>query len=463
MPLIEHKKLKKTAICAEIKPVLLATAVAFGIPFAASSQTMTQAIQIALSQYPTILAAQSRVDSASSDIITAQSAHWPQVSWQAVNQVYSNAPSTPFKPNDTWIQSPAVSVNIWSGWRIQSDVERAQAARDVRRQEQRITRDEVAFLVVEAYLNWTRTAELIRLAQKNLAAHQRLRADVIKIAEVDIGRRIDVNQAEVRLETAKLSLRQRESEHEIFSERLRRMLLGSLPKRPEGYQNIKGVIPATPEQALMTLNEAHPAVAQRLAEIEAAKARVSSARAGFSPTVDLSYQKQNLQGTGQGDYVTQLNIRVPIFDGGAAFGSTRSAMSQLDAAKQSLTEARITLRERLLSGWSELSSAKSRAALGLRQVKTAQKLLVGYDQQFRVGRRSLLDLLTIQDNLYSYETQATNAHFEELTARARIQAITNRLAKAYQATSASQDSPEVGLLGTKASPRYRIQTIEPGN
>jgi adhesin transport system outer membrane protein len=317
--------------------------------------------------------------------------------------------------------------------------------------------------VIEAYLNWTRTEELIRLAQKNLLAHQRLLNDVVKIARVDVGRQIDVEQAEVRYETAQLSLRQRESEHEIISQRLRRMLLGSLPSRPEGYENIKGVLPANPEQALAAINDVHPVVAQRLAEIEAAKAQVSSARAGFSPTVDLSYQKQTTQGTGQGDYVTQLNLRVPIFDGGAAYGSTRSAMSQLEAANQGLTEARITLRELVLSSWSELSSAKSRAALGQRQVKTARKLVTGYDQQFRVGRRSLLDLLTIQDNLYSYETQATNARFEELISRARIQAIINRLATAYQTSSTSQDSKIAGRADPIDSPRYRIQNAEPGN
>jgi len=402
-------------------------------PLTAVGQNLTEAVGIALSQYPSIIAAEARVQSADSDIITARSGHLPQVSWQGTNNVYSGVPTTPFQPSNTWIQSPAVNVNLWSGWRIQSGVERARAVFDTRKQQQRITRDEVAFLVVEAYLNWIRTAELIRLAKRNLAAHERLRSDVIKIAQVDQGRQIDVQQAEVRLENASLSLRQRESEHEIFSQRLRRMLLGRLPPHPSGYETIRGAFPGNPDQALSFINDAHPLIAQQLSEIEAAQAAVRSARAGFSPTVNLSYQKQIAQGSGQGDYITQLNVNVPIFDGGASYGSTLSAQSLVEAAQQALNEARITLRERLLSSWSEFSSAKQRAALGKRQVATAQKLVVGYDQQFRVGRRSLLDLLTIQDNLYSYETQATNAAFEQKIAQARIMAVLNRLALAYQA------------------------------
>lgn len=411
--------------------LLLMSSVAVVSPIA-NAQTLDEAVAIALAQYPSILAAQARVQAADYDIVTARSGHFPQVSWQGTNSVYSNTPTTPFQPSDSWIQSPAVSLNIWSGWRIQSGVERAEAVLDSRRQAQRINRDEVAFLVIEAYLNWARTRELVRIAQSNLSAHERLRGDILKIAQVDQGRRIDVEQADVRVENARLSLQQRQAEHEIFALRLSRMLLGSLPAQPSGYEVIRGAFPASREQALNAIVDTHPLIAQQNAEIEAARSSIREARAGFSPTVDLSYQKQVTQGLGQGDYVTQLNVSVPLFDGGAAYGATRSAQSELLAAQQNLVEARITLRERLLSTWAEYQSAEQRIGVGKRQVVTARNLVKGYDQQFRVGRRSLLDLLTIHDNLYTYETQANNARFEALIAKARLLAVLNRLAVAYQ-------------------------------
>ena len=405
---------------------------------ASSSQTLDEAVAIALSQYPSILAAQARVQSADSDIMTARSGHFPQVSWQGTNSIYSNVPTTPFRPNDTWIQSPAVNLNIWSGWRIQSGVERAQATLDSRKHQHRITQDEVAFLVIEAYLNWIRTGELIRIAKTNLAAHERLRSDILKIVKVDQGRRIDVDQAQVRVESARLSLQERLAEHEIHALKLSRMLLGALPSNPSGYEKIRGTLPASREQALAAINDRHPLISQQLSEIEAAQATVRQAKAGFSPTVNLSYQKQTTQGLGQGDYVTQLNLSVPLFDGGSAYGSTLSAQSQVEAARQGLVEARITLRERLLSTWTQYLSTKQRADVGKRQVVSAKNLVNGYDQQFRVGRRSLLDLLTVQDNLYGYETQANNAHFENLISRARILAVMNRLALAYQTSDATR-------------------------
>lgn len=272
----------------------------------------------------------------------------------------------------------------------------------------------------------------MRIAKSNVAAHERLRRDIGRIAAADEGRRIDVEQAQVRLENARLALQDSQARNEIFALRLTRMLMGSLPAKPTGYETIKGTFPGSSEQALSAITDSHPVIAQQTSEIKAAKATVREARAGFSPTVNFSYQKQTTQGLGQGDYVAQLNLSVPLFDGGAAYGSTRSAQSRLEAAQQGMTEARIVLRENALSTWAEFVSARQRAKVGTRQVATARKLVVGYDQQFRVGRRSLLDLLTIQDNLFQYESQANNARFEELIARARLLAVLNRLATAYQ-------------------------------
>jgi len=411
------------------------------MPGLTAGQTLSEAVRIALSQYPTILAAQSRVEAADYDIVRARSGHYPQLGWQGTNSAYSDVGPNPFGPEDRWIQSPTVSMNIWSGWRIQSEVDRAQSVYEGQRQQQRITRDEVAFLVVEAYLNWMRTRELVRLAESNLTAHERLTRDVRQIAAVDQGRRIDVDQALVRTENARLSLEQRRAEHQIFTQRLRRMLLGRLPKHPDGYQTIKGALPSNSEQALAMLTDAHPVIAQQRAQIQAAEAAVLNAKSGFSPRVDISYQRQTAQGSGQGDYIAQLNVEVPIFDGGATYGSTRSAYAELEAAKQQLTEVKVTLRENVLSSWSEYLSAKQRAIIGKKQVVNAIELVRGYDEQFRVGRRSLLDLLTIQDNLYTYQTNANNALFEERIAKAQILAILNRLALAYQGNDAAYGQP----------------------
>ena len=126
----------------------------------AQSQSMPQAVEIALAQYPTILAAQAQFEASKSNIIRAQSQHYPQLSWRGTASNYSGLTNADgpqaaagLVPNDTWIQSPNVALNVWSGWKIQSEVERSQSVSSARNHQQQITRDEVALLVIEGYLN----------------------------------------------------------------------------------------------------------------------------------------------------------------------------------------------------------------------------------------------------------------------------------------------------------------------
>jgi adhesin transport system outer membrane protein len=402
------------------------------------AQSLEQAVQIALTQYPAILAAQSRTAQAEADISRARGQHWPQVGWTGAQSSYTSSGGTPFSPNNTWIQSPNVSVNVWSGWRIESEVERAEALTQAGKSQQRITRDEVALLATEGYQNWARSIEQVNLARENLRAHQRIRSDIEKIVAIDSGRQIDLEQALVRQENAALMLRQRETDSAIARERLDRMLLGQVPSHPSGLDYVYKGFPPTTKAALALIDQYHPVIAQQLAMVKSAQANVRNARSQHSPVVNITYGKQATQGTGQGDYVAQLTVSMPIFSGGSASGAVDAASAQVQAEEYALKEIKLTQRERLLSAWSEWESAGIRKKMGQQQVSSGKNLVQGYEMQFKVGRRSLLDLLNIQNDYYTYQSNALNARFEERIAQARILASLGRLTLAYQDSSSTR-------------------------
>ena len=420
----------------------------------ASAQNMQEAVRIALAQYPAILAAQSRIEAADSDIIRAQGAHWPQVAWMGTYSVYNSS-----RVQDTWIQSPTVNMNIWSGWRIQSDVDRSKSLADASRQQQRITRDDIALQTIEGYLNWAHQIELVILAKENLLNHQKIFNDISQIVDIDPGRGIDRNQAVVRLENAKVILQQREGDLSTATERLNRMLLGKMPATPSDIDFAPGVTPESLQEALAYVNELHPIIAQLRAQIYAAQASVKNARAQYSPTVNMTFGKQTYQGSGQGDYVTQLILNVPIFDGGTAYGATGVAQGNLNALERILQESELVLRERIATFWSDWGSAKGRKSLGQSQSVTAQALLVGYRLQFQVGRRSSLDLLNVQSDLFTYQSNAENASYEARLARARIMASIGKLATAYIGAVTNSDQSSFYSIPQK----IEVVSTQPSN
>lgn len=422
----------------------------------AASQTLQQAVIIALNQYPTILAAQSKLDAAGSDIIRAQGAHWPQVSWVGTQNAY-NAGSVP----NNWIQSPTVSLNVWSGWKIQADVERTQALAEAGKSQQRITRDDVALLATEGYLNWARGLELLKLARLNMLEHKRIRDDIKKILDQDQGRRVDWNQAEVRYENARLSVEQRELDLATAAQRLNRMLLGQMPVQPSGLDFEPGTAPNSSKQALTYLDDMHPVISQQTALVEAARAAIRSARSEYSPTVNVTYGKQTYQGTGQGDYLTQVVVNIPIFTGGSSYGSVSSAQSNFEAAEYNLQEVRLILRERVISTWAEWLSAKERKNLSAKQITIGKEVVQGYWKQFLVGRRSLLDLLNVQGDLYAYETSNVTARFEALIARARLMSLIGKLSVSYQNQTDSRSPVTVSSTHIKDQEMKVLTSTDP--
>lgn len=411
--------------CPRMAHTLLA-GVLLGASLSVQSQSLREAVMISLSQYPAILAAQSRAEAAESDITRAQAAHWPQVSWLGTYSAY-NAGGVA----NTWIQSPTMSVNVWSGWRIQADVERSQAMANSAREQQKITRDDIALQCIEGYLNWANQLEMVKLAEENLAFHRRVLGSTETILQADRGRRVDRNQAMVRYQNAKLTLAQRQGDLAQAADRLSRMLLGQMPQEPSGLNDEPGVTPTSVQAALSSMGANHPILAQQQAMVEANEAALRGARSGHSPTVNFTYGKQTYQGSGQGDYVAQVVVSVPIFQGGATMGAIGTAAANLAATQQNLKETRLVLGERIQSFWAERQSALERIAASQTQITTAKAVVVAYREQFDVGRRSLLDLLNIQSDLFSYQSNRAFAQYDAKVARARLMASIGQLASVY--------------------------------
>jgi outer membrane protein len=431
------------------QPLLLfVTALLLGLQSPSFAQNMQEAVQIALQQYPSILAAQANERGAIADITRAQGAHWPQVAWSGTYNTY-NAPGIP----NNWIQSPTVSINLWAGGRIQADVEQSRARAESGRQQVNITRDQVALTAVQGYLNWSRSLEMQRIATENLAAHRRIYQYISTIVQVDVGRQVDLEQAKGRMDNAALSLEQSQAALADANARLRRMLLGRVPTEPKGIEHIPGQLPTSLENALSYTGETNPVIAQQIAQIHAARANLASARSQHSPQVNATYGKQTYQGCAQGDYVAQLTVTVPIFQGGTIYGSIQTAQAQLEAAEHNLKDTQLTLKESVRSSWSNWKSSENRIKTTVGQVRSGSAVLNGYWEQYRIGRRQVLDLLNAQSDLYNYQVNRVAAKYDALNFRATILANIGRLANSYQAnqnteprsSTASSTAPSTSL------------------
>jgi adhesin transport system outer membrane protein len=412
----------------------------------ASAQTMVDVVQRALSMYPAILSAQAKADAARSDIARARSAHYPQIGLGLNRNSFSSG-SVPSSVG-TNVLSPTAKINLWSGGRIEADAERSEALTLASELQKAGTMDDVALLAVESYLNWARTADLYALAVRNLESHRVTLEDIRKIVAVDTGRRIDYEQALVRMENASITLSQRKADLAQAMQKVARFWPENLSARPErldemaGDDGPLGKVPNSISQTMNMVSDDLPSIAQQRANVKAAEAAVKYAKGNYWPTVDLSVNRQFNSNTLRQETFTQLSANMPVYNGGAASAQVDAANSQLKAAQFALEEARILAREKAGLSWQEWSSARSRTALGSSQSFMGDKVVEGYRAQFRLARRSLLDLLNIQNEAFTYQSSARSAFHDERTARARLLASTGELANRFSLGAPPVSEPE---------------------
>lgn len=423
------------------------------VPMGCTAQSLQEAVMIALTEYPSIGVAKYKAEAAQADIVRAKGPHWPQLTWSGTYNDYRSS-----SLSNRWVQSPTVSLNLWSGGRIQSDVERSEALAKASQKQQGITRDDVALLSSEGYLQWAHHQNRVALAEENLATHEKILSDFQKITQVDPGRRMDLNQALVRYENAKIILLKSETEMAAAAQRVSRMLTAPAPAQPTGLDFAPTIPHATLAQALDSLNDQHPVIGNLLAQRDAAQASVRYAQAQNAPTANLVHTKVTTPGLADGQYVTQLQLNLPLFDGGSARGAVGVAQANLQALEATLKETRLLLSEQLSTHWSDWLASSQRAAMGQQQTQTAKELAYGYGQQFRVGRRSLLDLLNIQSDLYTYQSNAETALHESRIAQERIMATLGQLANAYVQASTTHvakpaTTPSLRLMAASPKPR----------
>ena len=402
----------------------------------AQAQSLTEVVQQALSTYPALASAQAKTDAARADIARARSAHYPQLSVGASANSYASG-TVPTSMGRTTL-APSAKLNLWSGGRVESDAERSVALTLSSEAQQRVTLEDVALQATEAYLNWAKTADLYQLSVRNLDGHIETLEDIRKIAQVDVGRRIDLEQAQVRVDNARLAAQQRKSDLVQAMQKLQRFWKGEMAARPMDLSDALGAggslggLPASIEDATSHVKDDLPLLAQYRAQVLAAQAAVRQAQGLHWPTVDLVSSRQFNTNVQRFDTLTQVQLNMPLYNGFGTQAQVEAAVAQQRAAQAALDEARLIQKEKVATAWQEWASSTSRARLGATQSDVGDKVVEGYRQQFRLARRSLLDLLNIQADSFNYRSGAVAAMHDERINRARLLASMGALAERFE-------------------------------
>ncbi len=321
-----------------------------------------------------------------------------------------------------------LSQMLFDGFHVKQAVEYQNSRIESAAHQVKSTSEQIALLTVEVYLRLFQYHELLELAKDNLVIHQKTLTQISEIVEKGAGRKADVQQSQSRLALASSNLVRAQGELREATYRYQRVT-GQLPEfamliKPE-QQLVEPHLPATIENAIDIALKTHPAMKIAQAELSAAESLHQQTVANFVPHFHLELSATDnknldgIQGTND-DLSAMLKMRYNLYRGGADQARREEIAERVSAAKEVIRRTRRTLEEEVSLAWNSLVTIRERLTYLQGHVEATQQVVVSYSEQFKLGQRSLLDVLDSENELFNARSALISGQYTELLSMFRL-------------------------------------------
>ena len=138
------------------------------------------------------------------------------------------------------------------------------------------------------------------------------------------------------------------------------------------------------------------------------------------------------------DETAVIRMSYNLFRGGADRARAREADARIIAAEQSVVDLKQTLTQDVTILWNELEDLNLRMEYLQAHVTSTEEVLEVYKEQLALGKRTLLDLLDIQNELFRARSAYITAEFGLRLGEYRLMAASGQFLRSLGVT-ASQD------------------------
>ncbi len=325
---------------------------------------------------------------------------------------------------------------VFDGFATKSEVKRQRARVDSSSNTLVSTAEQIALRTTEVYLEVLRRMELLALAKTNLATHEHTRNQITLRSRSGVGRKADVDQVTGRYALAMANVISEQSNlADARSNYLR--VTGEMPENLVEPDVEKLPVPAAIEAAVEAAVAGHPTLKSAESDVAAAQAQQQAARNTLYPRFDLEAGQNwnnNLDGQrgDNDDRSVMLRMRYLLFASGKEQARRKQTAHLLDEAKDVRNNTRRQVVESIRLSWNQYQTQTSQLDYLQQHMDSTQRTLAAYRKQFNIGKRSLLDLLDSENELFDASRAYANTRYDRLFSRFRIQTGMGRLLESLE-------------------------------
>jgi outer membrane protein len=421
---------------------LMAVATVMTGTFAASADTLEEALAAAYSSNPQLMAQRAALRATDELVSRNKAGFLPTLSG---SYSYSERDTTSPDENGVDLTTPGAteslgltaSQNIFRGFQDKNNVNQAKSNVRSGRAQLQSVEQQILLAAVTAYMNVVRDVATVDLRKNNIQVLERqLQAsqDRFRVGEVT---RTDVAQSEARLENAKSSLLTAEAG--LAGSRANYQRVVGMPAGTLETPTSKPELPINLDAAIELAMELSPGVLSAKHNEAAAKYGVRSAKGALLPTVGV---QASWTDSTQSGFSVEANrsfnnpsevksigvqVSVPLYAGGARYSDIRRAKQTHSQRRLDIVQAERVAQENVFVAWDNYRAAVGRIASTQASVRANEIALEGVKQEAYVGSRTTLEVLNAEQELLNARVSLVSAERDEMVAAYNLVSTTGRL------------------------------------
>jgi len=370
----------------------------------AQAESLKSAVRHALNNHPEVSALKYNRQAIGQELEAARGLWRPTVDVVAKGGGYIDTNTT----QELYEISAVISQPLFDGGR--GSFEKQRQKERVKSANNRLadTANAIALRVTQAYTEVQRSYAIQSAAQRNLRALQNIAYLVNRRVSGGRGNRAESAQAIARVAAAKASLAEaRQRVRDAYA--LYITVVGHRPKKLGTSSPRLSYMPRSLRAAIAASRSHSPKILALRHDALAATAAIGTAESFLLPKLNLEVSGRyanELKGTSSRDAHGQavVVLKWNLYNGGINAARVQEAKYRASESQALGRVATLNIEKEVRLSWSARLAARDRSSYLRKQLSANRISLAAQKRQFEAGKRTLLDILDTQNEVFTAET-----------------------------------------------------------
>ncbi|MBT8348587.1 MAG: TolC family protein, partial [Sulfurovum sp.] len=278
---------------------------------------------------------------------------------------------------------------------------------------------------IMVYLEIQKANELVKNSEINVQHNEAIYQKVLKAYEAGVSTRSEVSKIQASLSLARSNNMVQKSKLRNAHYNFRRVVGRLVRLKDLKKVNFELKIPESHEKAIMYALEYNPSLLVGDYNIKGAEALYRESKSAFYPQVDLevsqNYNENYNEFSGADDrFQAMVVLSYNLFKGGADEAARKHKLSKLSQEVSVLNDLRRQVIEGVDLSWVSYMLAQEQIPFLKEYKQQSIETLDYYTKEYKLGERSMLDLISAENDLKKANDELITARYNLLLSKYRI-------------------------------------------